>query len=118
MKRQFALFQVLAIAASPAAAAAQDLPGDAVAGREFALRYCSDCHVIAEGQPHPATDGAPPFASVARMKGVARLSLHAFLQTPHRRMPNLILDRMAIDDVVAYILSLRPAKPPQKGEKS
>ncbi len=117
MKHAFALCLLVAVSTAPVRAANLDLPGDAYSGREFALRYCSDCHVVAEGQPRPATDGAPPFASVARSKGVSNLTLRVFLQMPHTRMPNIVLDRMAIDDVVAYILSLRPAKPEQKGDK-
>ena len=89
------------------AASAQPLPGDASSGRNLALRICSDCHVVAEGQAHPATDGAPPFATVVRDPGVTPLSLRVFLQTPHKNMPNLILKPTEIDDLVSYILSLR-----------
>jgi mono/diheme cytochrome c family protein len=35
------------------------------------------------------------------------MSLHAFLLTPHANMPNYRLTSEEIDDVVAYILSLR-----------
>ena len=39
------------------------------------------------------------------------MALDVFLQTPHHRMPDLHLSRTEIDDVSAYILSLRtPAK--------
>ena len=43
------------------------------------------------------------------MKSTTRLSLRVFLQTPHDRMPNLQLNRDEIDNVSAYILSLRTA---------
>jgi hypothetical protein len=33
--------------------------------------------------------------------------LRAFLQTPHGQMPDFTLGRDQIDDVVAYLLSLR-----------
>jgi hypothetical protein len=35
------------------------------------------------------------------------MSLRAFLQTPHWRMPDLHLTRDEIDDIATYILSLR-----------
>jgi mono/diheme cytochrome c family protein len=41
------------------------------------------------------------------MKTTTEMGLHAFLQTPHQRMPDLHLSREEIDDVAAYILSLR-----------
>jgi hypothetical protein len=33
--------------------------------------------------------------------------LRVFLQTPHDRMPDLHLSREEIDDLIAYILSMR-----------
>jgi mono/diheme cytochrome c family protein len=41
------------------------------------------------------------------MKSTTVLSLRAFLQTPHARMPDLHLTRDEIDNIAAYILSLR-----------
>jgi len=87
---------------------AQTLPGDPASGRNLALRICSDCHLVAEGQARPATDGAPTFAAIARQPSTTALSLRAFLQSPHRDMPNLILDARETDDLISYILSRRP----------
>lgn len=89
------------------AAHAQSLPGDTSSGRNLALRICSDCHVVAEGQARPATDGAPAFTTVARDPAATPLSLRVFLQTSHKNMPNLILSPSEIDDLVSYILSLK-----------
>jgi mono/diheme cytochrome c family protein len=50
----------------------------------------------------------PGFAAIAAMKSTTELSLQAFLQTPHDHMPDWRLSRQQIDDVVAYIMSLRP----------
>ena len=41
------------------------------------------------------------------MKSTTPMSLRAFLQTPHSRMPDLRLSRDEIDNLTAYILSLR-----------
>ncbi len=93
--------------AASAAAHAQSMTADTSAGRNLALRICSDCHVVAEGQARPATDGAPTFAAVARDPAATPLSLRVFLQSSHTNMPNLILNPSEIDDLTSYILSLR-----------
>jgi mono/diheme cytochrome c family protein len=81
--------------------------GDPAAGRNLAQRVCSTCHAIAE-QPLLSPRGpAPSFAEVARNRETTEIGLRAFLQTPHARMPNLILSREESDDVISYILSLR-----------
>jgi mono/diheme cytochrome c family protein len=81
--------------------------GDPAAGRVVALKSCAGCHVVAERQARPGMDGAPPFVALARDPAVTEISLRAFLQTPHARMPDLILTTREIDDVISYIASLR-----------
>ena len=41
------------------------------------------------------------------MVSTTSMSLRVFLQSPHGNMPDYRLSREQIDDVVAYILSLR-----------
>lgn len=87
-------------------APAQIVNGDTGMGRQLAQNWCSDCHAVG-----PAGDAAngevPSFVSIANMPSTTSISLHAFLQTSHERMPNLVLTQTQIDDVVAYILSLK-----------
>jgi cytochrome c len=85
---------------------AQDI-GDITAGRKLADNWCSSCHVVGPAPARGVSNGAPTFAAIARMSSTTALSLRAFLQTPHSRMPDLHLSRDEIDDVAAYILSLR-----------
>ena len=47
------------------------------------------------------------FRDVADTPGMTRTALRAFLLTSHPKMPNLILTPEQMDDVTAYILSLR-----------
>ena len=49
----------------------------------------------------------PPFPEVARRASTTALSLNAFLRTPHARMPNVALTPAQLEDLIAYILSLR-----------
>jgi mono/diheme cytochrome c family protein len=81
--------------------------GDPAAGRQLAETWCSACHVVTGGQKQGTSTGAPPFAAIAAEKAITPLALRAFLQTPHHRMPDLHLSRNEIDDVTAYIFSLR-----------
>ena len=81
--------------------------GDAAKGHKLAENWCSSCHVTGPTQQQGVSNGAPTFAAIARMKSTTALALHAFLQTPHDRMPDLHLSRDDIDNISAYILSLR-----------
>jgi mono/diheme cytochrome c family protein len=95
-------------AAGGTIAVAEDI-GDSAAGRALAEKWCNACHIVGASQTVGTSNGAPTFAAVAQMKSTTRLSLRVFLQTPHDRMPNLQLNRDEIDNVSAYILSLRTA---------
>lgn len=98
---------ILALATFAATPATQaQTVGDAAAGREIARIWCVNCHVIDNSQSQ-VRDGVPSFPAIARMPSTTALSLQAFLQTPHARMPNFQLTRTQIDDAAAYILSLR-----------
>ncbi|MGD9537460.1 MAG: c-type cytochrome [Alphaproteobacteria bacterium] len=94
---------VLAGTAAPAARAA-----DAEAGRGLAESWCAGCHVIGEqGQPS-ASDAAPTFAAIANRPDTTADGLRAFLSVPHAdAMKGIVLPRLEIDDLVAYIMSLR-----------
>jgi mono/diheme cytochrome c family protein len=81
--------------------------GDPAAGRALARRWCDTCHVVDQQQQRGTSTGAPTFAAIADMKSATPMALRVFLQTPHGRMPDLHLTRDEIDDVVAYIVSLK-----------
>ena len=86
--------------------AAQDI-GDAAAGQQLAETWCNTCHVVTSTPQRGASTGAPTFSAIARMPSTTPLSLRAFLQTPHSGMPDLHLSRDEIDNLAAYLLSLR-----------
>jgi mono/diheme cytochrome c family protein len=92
------------LAGRPAAA---QRAGDPEAGRRLAEAWCGNCHVVGPGASGPASDAVPTFPAVARMPSTTAMSLRVFLQTPHSRMPDLRLSNEHMDDVIAYILSLR-----------
>ncbi len=88
-------------------AAAQKLPGNPAAGRAVAQRGCAQCHVIGESERQAVVNGVPTFAGLARDKSMTQARLQGFMQAPHPPMPDLALTRREINDVTAYILSLR-----------
>ena len=94
----------------PAGLSAQEI-GDTVAGERLARNWCSSCHVVGPGAEQGTSNGAPTFAAIARMKSTTPMALTVFLQTPHGRMPDLHLSRGEIDNLIAYIISLKPKSP-------
>lgn len=91
-------------------AAAQQLPGDPQAGHAIAERSCAHCHLVGGGDHQSTVDGVPTFAALARDPAMTVSRLDGFMQAPHPPMPDLALTRREINDVTAYILSLRPPK--------
>ena len=80
--------------------------GDAGAGGQIAQRWCSSCHIIGENQTGSVPQGPPSFRTIAK-SGMTAEQLRAFLSHPHGAMPDLALSRTEIDDLTAYIQSLR-----------
>lgn len=92
----------LLVLVSPTAMAEE---GDPQAGLAFAKEVCSPCHAIASGES-PLFE-ATPFEDVANNPGMTGTALAVWLQTSHPTMPNYILEKQDMLNVVAYILSLK-----------
>jgi len=103
--RHFLTIAYLSLVAVPAIA--QQLPGDPAAGRGIAQRACAQCHVIGQSERQAAVNGVPTFVGLARDRSMTAARLQGFIQAPHPPMPDLALARQEINDVTAYILSLR-----------
>lgn len=85
--------------------------GNAARGRAFAAQLCSDCHQTEPGNAASTDPAAPTFTAVAKTKGMTAMALGVWLQTGHPTMPNIMLKPETMDDIIAYILSLRPTRP-------
>lgn len=82
--------------------------GDATQGHGVARIWCVACHVVDEDQKAASAAGAPSFMAVAAAPSTTAASLHGFLASPrHPPMPDFQLSRQQLDDVSAYILSLK-----------
>ena len=102
------------LAASASAANAQDTSGNPEAGRVFARQVCSPCHAVTVVQASQRVMAiGPDFQTIANTPGMTATALRAFLQTPHPKMPNLILNPEQSADVIAFVLSLRDRRQPE-----
>ena len=96
------------LAASAYTANAQEVSGNPEAGRAYAREVCSPCHAIAaEEASRRIIAVAPDFSAIADTPGMTATALRAFFQTPHPKMPNLILTPEQSADVIAFLISLR-----------
>lgn len=96
---------LLCLVLVPGTLAAAEPPPDPAAGKRLAVRWCSQCHVVAD-QPAKAADAGPPFPALAKDPAKTEDTLRGFLQHPQAPMPPLELSRRDINDLVAYIESL------------
>jgi mono/diheme cytochrome c family protein len=86
-----------------------DEASEARAGQELAAKICSPCHVVGE------TPG-PPFAEIAKGERAAPEALRDFLHATHSNMshpgamPNPELTDAQIEEIAAYLATLRAAK--------
>ena len=109
-----ALVGVIGLVGIAAPALGQEA-GNASRGLIYARQACSDCHAVAADQKVSPDPKAPSFQSVANIPGMTRIALNVWLHTSHPTMPQLIIDPERIDDLAAYLTTLR--KTEQKAGK-
>ena len=80
--------------------------GDPEAGAAYAKNVCAQCHTIKGAEPSPEPT-APPFKVVANTPGMTATALAVWLTTSHPTMPNIVLERQDLDNVIAFILTLK-----------
>lgn len=113
MKKSLITVGVALAFALPAHAQNLAEPGNARAGRDFAVANCSECHVIVPRRGTQWRRGTPPdFTAIANMPSMTKTALFVFLRSPHPTMPNLILSDRDANDVIAYIVALKNDKRP------
>ena len=81
--------------------------GDAAQGLAYAQTTCPGCHnVLRTGAASPNKD-APPFKQIANTPGMSITALTVWSRTSHPTMPNLVIPPNDMDNLIAYIMSLR-----------
>lgn len=109
MTKLLAAIATLGIFLTATAGHAQQVrSANATEGKRLARELCAGCHVVEEGQEKPVVDVVPPFAAIANDPDTTEFRLRVFLHdTPHPVMPNFIFADEEVENLIAYILSLR-----------
>jgi mono/diheme cytochrome c family protein len=117
--RQAALLTLMLSASfAPVAQAGTPNSNRIAAGRDFAQRVCGACHVVTpEREELPVlSPPATSFAVLAQRPSLTEQSLREFLRSnhgsmgPREAMPNPRLVNYQIDEIVAFMLSLKATK--------
>jgi mono/diheme cytochrome c family protein len=117
MKLRIAAISLVALCSSVGSAWAQQagVADEVRKGHDLAVAICSNCHVVADDQPFAPIlrQPAPSFESIAQRAHITTDYVRGFLTSTHRSltqpeaMPNPELIESHIDQVTAYLLSLR-----------
>jgi mono/diheme cytochrome c family protein len=119
MLRRSALLTLMLSAAFASAGQAETANSDLVAaGRSFAQRVCGACHVVTpQSKESPIlSPPGPSFAVLAQRPLLTEPALREFLASnhgtmgPHEAMPNPRLVDYQIDEIVAFMMSLKAGK--------
>jgi mono/diheme cytochrome c family protein len=81
--------------------------GNATLGFAYARQTCGSCHAIGAAQMRSPDARARPFDAIANTPGLTRTALNAWLHSSHTNMPDLIVDPERVDDLHAYLLTLK-----------
>jgi len=84
--------------------------GDARRGLAYAQKTCSGCHNVLRTEAASPIRQATPFKKIANTPGMSITALTVWSRTTHPTMPNLVIEANDMDDLIAYILSLRDQK--------
>jgi mono/diheme cytochrome c family protein len=81
--------------------------GDARRGAYYAQKSCSSCHNVSASDAASPNRQAPGFKKIANTPGMTVTALTVWSRTSHPSMPNFVIDPKDMDDLIAYILSLK-----------
>jgi mono/diheme cytochrome c family protein len=84
--------------------------GDPDRGLAYAQKICAECHNVLPSDAASPNPLAAPFKKIANTPGMSITALTVWSRTSHLMMPNLIIAPNDMDDLIAYILSLKDRK--------
>ena len=88
----------------PALAQQQDATPNATRGQALARRWCAACHLV---QLRLTTIDPPTFTAIANDPSKTPDYLRTFFVSPHKDMPPIQLTSQQIEDLIAYLGSLK-----------
>lgn len=107
-RRAHAILFLLALTAGTFVLPAFAEAADAKRGLGLAEQWCGNCHLVGTTNQPAATRAAPTFTSIANQPMTSEESLTTFLAEPHKdAMKGIVLPRLEIADLAAYIMSLK-----------
>jgi mono/diheme cytochrome c family protein len=89
--------------------------GNVEAGHTYAKQVCAECHAVERSEVDILDP--PSFQNVADSPGMTERSLAVWLQNPHPNMPNFVLPKDDMKNVIAYIMSLKSAPGTIRGHR-
>jgi mono/diheme cytochrome c family protein len=83
---------------------------DVPSGQQAARALCVNCHIVEPGGAKAeVTAGVPSFMAIASKPGQTGEKLKAFMLSPHPPMPQVQLTNNELENLAAYILTLKGA---------
>jgi mono/diheme cytochrome c family protein len=79
-------------------------PPDAARGKALAGRWCGACHLV---QLRLTTIDPPTFAAIASDPSKTPEYLRNFFASPHKDMPPIQLTAFQVEDIIAYLGTLK-----------
>jgi mono/diheme cytochrome c family protein len=98
---------IIAVCFAAAVVARAQAIGNPREGLKVARAMCAECHLVDKVPGRSPNAAAPAFESIANVSGMTSAALIAALSTSHETMPNVIIKGSDMNDIVAYILSLK-----------
>lgn len=107
MNKRTAIHVSLPVALSMILTPAASSAADVAVGELLADNWCAECHGVRAGRLGPNLS-APTFSELAAEPSITEYSLRALLRSPHATMPQITFTPGQMDDIVGYIMSLKP----------
>ena len=104
MKTILACVLLFVTLATPGFTQDQNEPSSPARGQALARRWCAACHLV---QLRLTTIDPPTFTAIANDPSKTPDYLRTFFVSPHKDMPPILLTPYQIEDVIAYLGTLK-----------
>ncbi|MDA7948744.1 MAG: cytochrome C [Hyphomicrobiaceae bacterium] len=90
----------------PLCATAQE-QGSTERGLAYARKVCAECHLVADEAGLSPKPEVKTFKQIANTPGMSSIAIGVWMQSEHENMPHIVPEPGELNDVVAYIVSLK-----------
>ncbi|MDX2204698.1 MAG: tetratricopeptide repeat protein [Hyphomicrobiaceae bacterium] len=85
--------------------------GSVAQGKAYAQKMCAECHNVSSSDVRSPNPRSPRFKDIANTPGMTVTALTVWSRSTHVTMPNIIIPPADLENLAAYILSLRAQRP-------